>query len=79
VLTSIHTFDPAAGCDSLTFQPCSDRALSNLKVYVDSFRSIYKINSGIASNAAVATGRYSEDVYYNGNVSSHQFRQCTLN
>ncbi|KAG8752553.1 hypothetical protein FRC14_006949, partial [Serendipita sp. 396] len=67
VLTSIHTFDPAAGCDSKTFQPCSDKALANLKVYVDSFRSIYAINSGKASNAAVATGRYQEDSYYNGN------------
>ena len=60
VLASIHTFDPAAGCDDTTFQPCSDKALSNLKVYVDAFRSIYSINSGIASNAAVATGRGSE-------------------
>lgn len=67
VLASIHTFDPAAGCDAATFQPCSDKALSNLKVYVDSFRSIYSINSGIASNAAVAVGRYPEDVYFNGN------------
>ncbi|KAJ7851645.1 glucoamylase [Mycena olivaceomarginata] len=55
-LASIHTFDPAAG---LTFQPCSDKALSSLKVYVDSFRSIYTINSGIASNAA--------DSYMGGN------------
>jgi glucoamylase len=67
VLASIHTFDLAAGCDATTFQPCSDKALANLKVYVDSFRSIYSINSGIASNAAVATGRYPEDSYYNGN------------
>ncbi|KAF8903104.1 glycoside hydrolase family 15 protein [Gymnopilus junonius] len=66
-LASIHTFDPTAGCDAVTFQPCSDKALSSLKVYVDSFRSIYGINSGIASNAAVATGRYPEDVYFNGN------------
>ena len=69
VLTSIHTFDPAAGCDAATFQPCSDKALANLKVYVDSFRSIYNVNNGIASNAAVATGRYPEDVYQGGNVS----------
>lgn len=69
VLTSIHVFDPTAGCDAATFQPCSDVALSNLKVYVDSFRSIYPINSGIAANEAVATGRYPEDVYYGGNVS----------
>ncbi|KAF9533066.1 glucoamylase [Crepidotus variabilis] len=66
-LASIHTFDASAGCDAATFQPCSDKALSSLKVYVDSFRPIYAINNGIAANAAVATGRYPEDVYFNGN------------
>ncbi|KDR82587.1 hypothetical protein GALMADRAFT_275746 [Galerina marginata CBS 339.88] len=66
-LASIHTFDASAGCDSVTFQPCSDKALSSLKVYVDSFRSIYAINSGISANAAVATGRYPEDSYFSGN------------
>ncbi|KAH8081990.1 glucoamylase [Cristinia sonorae] len=66
VLASIHTFDVNAGCDATTFQPCSDKALANLKVYVDSFRSIYGINNGIAPNAAVATGRYPEDVYFGG-------------
>ncbi|KZT67263.1 carbohydrate-binding module family 20 protein [Daedalea quercina L-15889] len=67
VLASIHTFDPAAGCDDVTFQPCSDKALSNLKVYVDSFRSLYTVNDDISSDAAVATGRYPEDSYYDGN------------
>jgi glucoamylase len=67
ILASIHTWDINAGCDAGTFQPCSDKALSNLKVYVDSFRSIYSINAGINSTSAVAVGRYPEDVYYNGN------------
>ncbi|KAK7045677.1 glycoside hydrolase 15 protein [Paramarasmius palmivorus] len=67
VLTSIHTFDPAAGCDANTFQPCSDKALSSLVQYVNAFRSIYAINSGIASNQPAATGRYPEDTYYGGN------------
>ncbi|KAH9080399.1 glucoamylase [Lactarius deliciosus] len=67
VLASIHTWDINAGCDATTFQPCSDRALSNLKVYVDSFRSVYPINSGISATSAVAVGRYPEDVYFNGN------------
>ncbi|PIL22798.1 hypothetical protein GSI_15493 [Ganoderma sinense ZZ0214-1] len=67
VLASIHTFDVDAGCDAASFQPCSDKALSNLKVYVDSFRSVYGINNGISATAAVAVGRYPEDVYYNGN------------
>ncbi|KAK4175950.1 family 15 putative glycoside hydrolase [Triangularia setosa] len=67
LLVAIHNFDPSAGCDANTFQPCSDKALSNHKAVVDSFRSIYNINRGIAQNKAVAVGRYSEDVYYNGN------------
>ncbi|PCH39892.1 carbohydrate-binding module family 20 protein [Wolfiporia cocos MD-104 SS10] len=74
LLASIHTFDPDAGCNATTFQPCSDKALSNHKVYVDSFRSLYAINDDISSDAAVATGRYPEDVYYNGNP----WYLCTL-
>ncbi|KAI0304306.1 glucoamylase [Multifurca ochricompacta] len=59
ILASIHTWDIQAGCDATTFQPCSDKALSNLKVYVDSFRSVYPINSGVSATSA--------DVYFNGN------------
>lgn len=66
ILTSIHNFDPALGCDAATFQPCSDRALSNHKVVTDSFRSIYGINNGIPQGVAVAVGRYPEDTYYGG-------------
>lgn len=75
-LASIHNFDPSAGCDPITFQPCSDKALSSLKVYVDSFRQIYPINQGRAANAAVATGRYKEDVYYGGQVNRLEFCVC---
>jgi glucoamylase len=67
LLSSIHTFDPEAGCDPVTFQPCSDVALANLFVYVKSF-SIYAINSGIPSSQGWATGRYPEDSYFGGNV-----------
>ncbi|KAF1989165.1 carbohydrate-binding module family 20 protein [Aulographum hederae CBS 113979] len=67
VLTSIAIFDPAAKCDDSTFQPCSPKALANLKVYADSFRSIYGVNEGIDDSSAVATGRYAEDVYMGGN------------
>nr|BAA08436.1 glucoamylase G2 [Agroathelia rolfsii] len=74
ILASIHTFDASAGCSAATSQPCSDVALANLKVYVDSFRSIYTINSGISSTSGVATGRYPEDSYYNGNP----WYLCTL-
>ncbi|KAJ5560424.1 Glucoamylase [Penicillium frequentans] len=67
LLGSIHTFDPEAACDDSTFQPCSARALANHKVYVDAFRSIYKINSGIAEGSPANVGRYPEDVYQGGN------------
>ncbi|KAL5046476.1 hypothetical protein BDW71DRAFT_63943 [Aspergillus fruticulosus] len=67
ILASIHTFDPDAACDDITFQPCSPRALANHKVYTDSFRSVYSLNAGIAQGVAVAAGRYPEDSYYNGN------------
>ncbi|KAI6631614.1 hypothetical protein MCOR14_007737 [Pyricularia oryzae] len=66
ILSSIHSFDPAAGCDELTFQPCSAKSLANHKAVVDSFR-FYPINSGIQVGRGLAVGRYSEDVYYGGN------------
>ncbi|KUI55350.1 Glucoamylase [Cytospora mali] len=74
LLASISTFDPTVGCDSATFQPCSDKALANHKVVTDSFRSVYTLNSNIAEGTAVAVGRYPEDVYYNGNP----WYLCTL-
>lgn len=67
VLTSIHTYDPSASCSNTTFQPCSSYALSNHFAYVNSFRSLYSLNSGVNSSSAVAVGRYPEDVYYDGN------------
>ena len=75
ILTSIHVFDssPETGCDSTTFQPCSDRALSNHKAVVDSFRSPYAINANATTGRAAAIGRYSEDVYYGG----HPWYLCT--
>ncbi|CAI7572282.1 unnamed protein product [Penicillium glandicola] len=67
VISSIQTFDPEAACDDTTFQPCSARALANHKLYVDSFRSIYDINSDSAAGSAAAVGRYAEDTYQGGN------------
>ncbi|KAI4254208.1 MAG: hypothetical protein LQ352_003226 [Teloschistes flavicans] len=67
ILGSIHTFDPATGCDDPTFQPCSPRALANHKAVVDSFRPLYGINANHAQGQAVAIGRYTEDVYMGGN------------
>ncbi|KAK0212473.1 glycoside hydrolase family 15 protein [Desarmillaria ectypa] len=66
VLASIHTFDPSAGCDPITFQPCSDRALANLLAYIDSF-DIFQANYGVPQDHATAIGRYPEDRYMGGN------------
>jgi glucoamylase len=33
VLSSLQTFDPDAGCDDATFQPCSERMLANHKAH----------------------------------------------
>lgn len=67
VLASIATFDPKAGCGDILFQPCSSRALLNLKNYIDVFRTLYAINQDVQTGTGVATGRYAEDVYYGGN------------
>jgi glucoamylase len=68
VLASIHNFDPSLGCDATTLQPCSDRALANHKAVANAFRAgIYAVNDGAPAGAAVAVGRYPEDVYYDGN------------
>ena len=67
ILSSIHTFDPNSKCSDSTFQPCSSRALTNHKAVVDSFRSIYGVNKNRGRGKAAAVGRYSEDVYYDGN------------
>ncbi|KAF3007310.1 hypothetical protein E8E14_004704 [Neopestalotiopsis sp. 37M] len=69
ILGSIAIFDVNASCDSAAIQPCSSRGLSNFKAFVDAFRngSLYPINEGIAADSGVALGRYTEDIYYNGN------------
>ncbi|KAJ5637333.1 Glycoside hydrolasefamily 13 [Penicillium lividum] len=67
LISSIQTFDPGAACDDTTFQPCSARALSNHKLVVDSFRSIYAVNSGTSAGSAVAIGCYAEDTYQGEN------------
>ncbi|KAF5020269.1 hypothetical protein F66182_7703 [Fusarium sp. NRRL 66182] len=67
ILSSIHTFDPNSKCTDSTFQPCSPRALANHKAVVDSFRPIYGVNKNRGQGRAAAVGRYSEDVYYDGN------------
>jgi len=41
----VLNLDPSLGCDSATFQQCSDRALSSWKVVGDAFRVIFPISA----------------------------------
>lgn len=68
LISSIHTFDPSASCDDTTFQPCLSRTLSNHKLVIDFFRSIYTIYSGRKAGAAAAVGCYKEDTYQGGSA-----------
>jgi glucoamylase len=53
--------------DSISFSMTDDRVLASLKPLLDSFRSIYRINSITQDDAGrplgLAIGRYSEDTY----------------
>ncbi|KAH9957341.1 hypothetical protein BC827DRAFT_710862 [Russula dissimulans] len=42
---SVINLDPSLGCDSATFQQCSDRALSSWKVVRDAFRVIFPVSA----------------------------------
>ncbi|KAI8632130.1 carbohydrate-binding module family 20 protein [Xylariaceae sp. FL1651] len=69
MLGSIAVFDVKAKCDDLSIQPCNSRALSSFKAFIDAFRNstLYPINEGIPKTRGIAVGRYTEDVYFNGN------------
>jgi glucoamylase len=44
---SVLNFDPTLGCDAATFQPCSDRALSTLKVVGDAFAKSFAFTQNL--------------------------------
>ncbi|KAI0266992.1 Six-hairpin glycosidase-like protein [Gloeopeniophorella convolvens] len=60
---SVLNFDPTLGCDSKTFQPCSDRALSSLKVIDDAFKQLLPINAG---DQPVLLGFFLEEEMFSG-------------
>ncbi|KAI0064097.1 hypothetical protein BV25DRAFT_1914745 [Artomyces pyxidatus] len=60
-LLSIFNYDQEAGCDVNTFQPCSDRALSSLKVTFDRFKELYPIAKDIPKGKPGPAGMYYED------------------
>jgi glucoamylase len=68
-VVSVLNFDPSLGCDSATFQPCSDRALSNLKVLGDAFKEIFPITEDLPPDQPSALfGCFYEEQIFGGNV-----------
>ena len=65
---SVLNFDPTLGCDSATFQPCSDRALSSLKVVGDAFKELFPVNQALPANQSPFFGFFLEDKLYGGQV-----------
>ena len=65
---SVLNFDPTLGCDSATFQPCSDRALSSLKVVGDAFKELFPINQVLPANQSSFFGFFLEDQLLGGQV-----------
>ena len=66
---AVLNFDPTLGCDSATFQPCSDRALSSLKVVGDAYKALFPINQQLPSDQFPYFGSYLEDQLFGGQVS----------
>jgi glucoamylase len=66
VSVAVLNFDPSLGCNSTVFQPCSDRALSSLKVLGDAFKSSLSPSTSLLTNPAhysvpFTKNRFSED------------------
>jgi len=69
VSVAVLNFDPSLGCDSATFQPCSDRALSSLKVLGDAFKVIFPITEHLPPDQPSALfGAFYEEQMFGGHV-----------
>ncbi|KAF8494643.1 Six-hairpin glycosidase-like protein [Russula emetica] len=63
---SVYNFDPSLGCDDATFQPCSPRALSSLKVVGDRFKAFFPISRNFTENQPPYYGFFTEDQFIGG-------------
>ena len=70
---SVYNFDPSLGCDDATFQPCSPRALSSLKVVGDRFKDFFPLSKNFTINRPPYFGFFTEDQFIGGHVSIHPF------
>jgi glucoamylase len=66
---SVYNFDPSLGCDDATFQPCSPRALSSLKVVGDHFKEFFPISRNFSGDQPPFFGFFTEDQFLGGHVS----------
>src|SRR6266702_3995014 len=66
---SVYNFDPSLGCDDATFQPCSPRALSSLKVVGDRFKEFFPLSRNFTRNQPPDFGFFTEDQFIGGHVS----------
>ena len=65
---SVYNFDPSVGCDDATFQPCSPRALSSLKVIGDHFKEFFPISRNYTDKQPPFYGFFTEDQFIGGHV-----------
>jgi len=66
---TVLNFDPSLGCDSATFQPCSDRALSSLKILGDAFKVIFPITERLPHDQPSALlGAFYEEQIFGGHA-----------
>jgi glucoamylase len=66
---SVYNFDPSLGCDDATFQPCSPRALSSLKVVGERFKEFFPISKNFTKDQPPYYGFFTEDEFIGGHVS----------
>ena len=66
---ALLNFDPTLGCDPVTFQPCSDRALSYLKVVTEAHTVIFPFTKNLAPSQPPAFfGFFLEETALGGHV-----------
>ena len=65
---SVYNFDPSLGCDDATFQPCSSRALSSLKVVGDHFKAFFPLSQNFTDKQPPFYGFFTEDQFIGGHV-----------
>ncbi|KAI0250155.1 Six-hairpin glycosidase-like protein [Lactifluus subvellereus] len=63
---SVYNFDPSLGCDDATFQPCSPRALSSLKVVGEHFKQFFPLSRNFTEDQPPYYGFFTEDRFIGG-------------